>query len=132
MASLRQKRAAEQLAKAWRSGENPTGAQIVENSGYSKTMRLYPGRILESKGVKHELKLLGFSVEAADSVIWYLLHKGKREDTKLRAAQEIYKRLGAYEDTKQGAAKVLSVTISEAAANKYGIQATNETPSGAK
>ena len=121
MATLKQRKVAKQIVKAVELDKYPTGGEIVESSGYGKSMRLFPGRILESIGVKEELKRLGFSVEAADQVIWQMLHRGRKEETKIKAAQEIYKRMGAYEDTKQGANKNLIIVLSSAIANKHGL-----------
>jgi hypothetical protein len=124
MPTVKQKKVARAIVDNIKVDKPITGGEIVENSGYGKSMRLFPGRILESQGVKEELKTLGFSVEAADQVIWRLLHKGKKEETKIKAAQEIYKRLGAYEDTKQGADKTLVLVVSSESANRYGIKPT--------
>jgi hypothetical protein len=113
MPSIRQKRAAriilQEVENLANGNEVKTGGDIVDASGYGKSMRLYPGRILESKGVRAELKNLGFSVEAADSVVWNLMHKSKSDKVKISAAQEMYKRLGAYEDTRQGATKNIHI-----------------------
>lgn len=96
MSTIKQKRVAKAIIENLELDNPQTGGEIVENSGYGKSMRLFPGRILESIGVKEELKRLGFSIEAADQVVWELLHKGRKEETKLKAAQEIYKRMGGY------------------------------------
>ena len=124
--TLKQKRVAKQIVEAIKLDSPPTGGEIVENSGYGKSMRLFPGRILESLGVKEELKRLGFSVEAADQVIWEMLHEGKKEETKIKAAQEIYKRMGAYEDTKQGASKNLIIVLPSEIVNKHGLTSSTE------
>ena len=96
MTSPKQRKVAKKIIDNLTAEVPMTGGDIVESSGYGKSMRLFPGRILESKGVKEELKRLGFSIEAADEVIWNLLHKGKKEETRLKAADAIYKRLGGY------------------------------------
>lgn len=106
----KQKRVARRIIENLGKDIPESGGDIVESSGYGKSMRLFPGRILESKGVKEELRRLGFSVEAADQVIWQLLHRGKREETRLLAAREVYKRMGAYKDTEQGAGKTLVIS----------------------
>ena len=126
MSTLKQKRVAKQIVKAATLDKPPTGGEIVENSGYGKSMRLFPGRVLESKGVKEELRNLGFSVEAADEVIWQLLHNAKKEETKVKAAQEIYKRMGAYEDTKQGASKNLFIVLPGEIIKKHGLTPSTE------
>mgnify|MGYP001565764267 CR=1 FL=1 len=128
MASIRQKRVVAHILKNLTSVKPMTGGQIVQASGYGPSMRLYPGKILESKGVKKELRELGFSVESADVVVWEMLHKARKEDVRIKAAQEIYKRLGAYKDTEQGATKTLIVNVSAPAAAKYKIKAQDGTP----
>lgn len=109
--SPKQKKIARMIIENLQLAHPLSGGDLVENSGYGKMMRMYPGRILESKGVKKELRELGFSVEAADQVIWKMLHKARKEETRIKAAQEVYKRLGAYEDTKQGAPKAAVVIV---------------------
>lgn len=96
MPTIKQKKVAEKIKENVLLDKPLNGGEIVESSGYGKSMRLYPGRILESDGVKEELKRLGFSIEAADEVIWNLLHKSEREEIKIKASQEIYKRMGGY------------------------------------
>ena len=122
MGTIRQKRVVAHILKNLTSTKPMTGGQIVQASGYGPSMRLFPGRILESKGVKKELRELGFSVESADVVVWEMLHKARKEDVRIKAAQEIYKRLGAYKDTEQGATKTLIVNVSAPAAAKYNIK----------
>lgn len=101
MATPKQQKVARVIIENLTGGVEMSGGDIVESSGYGKSMRLFPGRILESVGVREELKKLGFSIEAADAVIWEMLHKGEKEDTKVKAAQEIYKRMGGYAPEKQ-------------------------------
>ena len=120
MSTTKQKKVARAIVENLNIDRPLNGGEIVENSGYGKSMRLYPGRILESEGVIEELKELGFSVEAADQVVWELLHKGRKEETKLKAADTIYKRLGAYEDTKQGS-RTLILMVSGESASRYGV-----------
>lgn len=126
MPTIKQKKVAQKIKDNLILDNPQSGGDIVESSGYGSSMRLYPGRILKSKGVKEELKELGFSVEAADQVIWQLMHKGRKEETKLNAAREIYKRMGAYEDTKQGASKTLVINISEVIAKKNDLNPSPE------
>lgn len=132
MVSQKQRKVAQNLIENLTLDKPKTSGEIVESSGYGKSMRLFPGRILESKGVKEELRRLGFSIEAADQVIWKLLHTAKKEDTKIKAAQEVYKRMGAYEDTKQGATKTLTIQISGETAERYGLQPSHQPEDNSK
>lgn len=72
------------------------GKGVLVNSGYSKAIQKNPKVVFESKGFKLALKELGFSVDAADATIAKILRTGK-EENQIKASQEIYKRLGAYE-----------------------------------
>src|SRR3990167_7230883 len=103
MATLKQRRVAKELVKALSIDKPPTAGQVLEKVGYSRHLAKQPGRILESAGVKKALADLGFTVDGADGVVKKILYKSKREDMKLRAADMVYKRLGAYEDTEKGA-----------------------------
>lgn len=105
---MRHRIVARRFKEAVESGEPITGAELVESGGYGASSRLYPGKILRSKGFKAALDELGFSVEAADMVVMDLLKRG-RPDIRLAASREVYKRHGAYQDTKDGAPKTLVV-----------------------
>jgi len=56
MATIKQQRVAKNIKKALGNKKPITGGEIVENSGYGKSMKLYPKRIIQSKGVKEETK----------------------------------------------------------------------------
>ena len=122
MATQRQKRLARLIIENAGVDKPINGGEMLEKVGYSKTMATAKVKdVLKSNGVLEELEHLGFSVEGADSVVKSLLYKGKKEETKIKAAQEVYKRLGAYEDTKQSAGKNLVIVISGESANRYAI-----------
>ena len=125
MPTQKQKKVAEAIVENIHSPNPLNGGDIVEKSGYGKSMRLFPGRILESKGVKEHLKQLGFSLEAADQVIWRLLHTGKKEETKIKAAQEIYKRMGGYAESNEQA-KTIIINIDKALITKNKLDTDNE------
>lgn len=104
MATELQKKLAIEIINNAKSRKPKNKQEMLESVGYSKSVALAkPGEILEQKGVKEALEELGFTVEGADKVVANLLYKGKKEETKLKAAQEVYKRLGAYaEGTDKG------------------------------
>ena len=120
MGTIRQKRVAKLIVEASAMDNPPTAGAMLESVRYGKISK-QPSRILESKGVKEELEKLGFTVAGADKVVEKILYKGKKEETKLKAADIVYKRLGAYEDTKQGASKTLIVQISGETAQRYAL-----------
>ena len=121
MATVRQKLLAGEIIKNVKTGGKKNKGQLVESVGYSSASALKKaGEILESPGVIEELEKLGFTTEGADAVVKNILFKGKREENKLKAADMVYKRLGAYEDTKQGAGKTLVLVVSGETAQRYG------------
>ena len=123
--TIRQRRVAKKLVEAVENGIDTTAGEIVESSRYSKSMAIKPGVVIQSKGVQEALEDLGFTIDGADSVVKKILYKSKREDMRLRAADMVYKRRGAYEDTKQGAGKTLIVQITQETAERYGITPTS-------
>lgn len=93
--SERQRRVARKLIDNSILDKPLTGGEIVEASGYGVSMSKNPQVILESDGVKDALEEYGFSVDNADKVVAKILHEGKDEN-KLKASDQIYKRLGGY------------------------------------
>ena len=96
----------EKLAKAIVS-EDPnarpkTAGELLDSVGYAKTtQKKRPGDILRRKGVRDELKILGFSEVEVDSVVSQILHNKEVEPaTRLNAADKVYKRLGSYSPEK--------------------------------
>lgn len=85
------------------TSDNPmNGGQIVQASGYSKSMALYPRKILESVGVKKELEKLGFTEVNAKTVVTEIMLNDKAKDSdRLKAASEIFKVEGSYAPEKR-------------------------------
>ena len=104
--------------------------KLLEIVGYAKTTaRAKPGEILRQKGVKEELRVLGFSEIEADSVVTKILHNEKiKPDTRLKASDLIYKRLGSYSPEKHDVRQLI-VQISEEIAEKNEINANAITSS---
>lgn len=97
MATRLQKKLAKAIVEDAINAHPATGQELLEKVGYSEHLAKQSGRVLNSPGVKEELAILGFSVNEADDVVATILHGEKvKDENKLKAAQEIYKRLGAY------------------------------------
>jgi hypothetical protein len=122
MPTLRQRKLAKKIVESMPLDNPPTNGEMLESVGYSKNVaEAKPGEIMSSPGVQKALEDLGFSIEGADQVVKNILYKSKREDMKLRAADMIYKRRGAYEDTKQGAGKTLVINVTQETAERYAL-----------
>ena len=96
MSTIRQKLVARELKNAIENNIPITGGRVAEKCGYGKDAILNPRRVLERRGVKKELAILGFSEFEADTTVGQILLKGKKDESKLRAADIIYKRVGSY------------------------------------
>jgi hypothetical protein len=96
MGTIRQKLVAKKIKNTIDKNILTTGGKIAESSGYSKSMQDNPKRVFDTKGVKEELSILGFSEVEADEVVGGILVNGTKEETQLKAADLIYKRTGAY------------------------------------
>lgn len=100
MATRLQRKLAEEIVlevKKTRTGKKPrSGGKLLTDVGYGVgTATGHISETLERDGVKEALKDLGFSLEAADAVVTGILHHGK-EENRLKASDQIYKRLGGY------------------------------------
>lgn len=91
MATTKQKKVAKLIVENLKVDKPLTGGEIVESSGYGTSMKLYPGRILESEGVQEELKNYGFDPEKAKEVVAEILIAGENDTVKLKAADMIFK-----------------------------------------
>lgn len=69
MATLQQKKAAENTVKIVRSGVKTTKGELVKSSGYSDDISRQPKRVLESKGYKEELAKYGLTEELIASAL---------------------------------------------------------------
>lgn len=127
MATIRQRKVAKALVKALEVDKTPSAGKVLKSVGYGTGLQNQPKRVLKSKGVQEALNELGFTVDGADGVVKKILYKSKREDFRLKAADLVYKRLGAYEDTEKGAHKTLIINVTAPAAEKYGINARTGT-----
>lgn len=96
MSTVRQERLADEIIKNAQREKPLTKEQMSVAVGYSpKTAEDQMTRIFNGEGVKDALIAKGFTVEAADDVVKELLHNGRKEETRLKAAGMMYERLGA-------------------------------------
>lgn len=68
----------------------------MANSGYGPSMSKNPKVVLESIGVKEELKNYGFDSDKAKEVVGEILIAGENDTVRLNAAKEIFKVNGDY------------------------------------
>jgi len=94
--TVKQKALAHIVADAINNGSDKSQAELIKQAGYSDVSAENPKIIFGTPGFKHELAKLGFSLQAADQQVNNLLVNGTKEETKLKAADLIYKRLGGY------------------------------------
>lgn len=129
MGTLQQRKVAEAVAHDIRTNTRRSAGSVLKSVGYGTGLQNQPHRVFKSKGFKEELDKLGLSLEETDNIVRNILVKGKHEVNKLKAADMIYKRLGAYEDTKQSAGKTLIINVTQETAERYAITPNSETSS---
>lgn len=96
MGTLKQKRLAQEIVNDLNNPIPQTGKELLANVGYAEGLLKQPGRIIDTPGVKEELEALGFTEHNADTVVASILQHGEKEETRLKAADLIYKRKGSY------------------------------------
>lgn len=94
MGTLRQKKVAKAIKEAIENNENTTAGELLDKVGYKKISR-YPKRVIESVGVKEELKAI-LNVEEVDQVVKSIMVGAEKDTDRLKAGDMIYKRLGSY------------------------------------
>ena len=99
MATINQEKTAQKVKEMIESSKLMNGGELLEMVGYSDGITKSPNRVFESKGFKEAMKRLGFSLEAADLAVAKILSGGK-EENRLKASDQIYKRLGGYSPEK--------------------------------
>lgn len=108
MATIRQKKLAKKIVKNLSIEKPLNKLELVASVGYSKmSAEKKATEIIESKGVKKELEILGFTSENAKSVVSELLNNPYEESAiRLNAAKEVFKVFGDY-----AAEKTLSLNV---------------------
>lgn len=97
MATLRQKRLAENIIENLQNPVPKTMRELVVSSGYSPMSAESSAHLLVNQiGVKQELEELGFSEGAAKKVVADILHNGEEESSRLKAADMVFKVHGTY------------------------------------
>ncbi len=97
MPTIKQRKVAKNLVDAMALDNPPTGGEIVESSGYGKSMSLYPARVIDTPGVKEALNDLGFSEENAKRVVGrILLDESIDPSARLKASDQVFKVHGSY------------------------------------
>ena len=99
MPTINQERTAKEVEEVIKSGELKDGKDILAVIGYSKAIQKNPKMVFSSKGFQEAMKRLGFSLEAADLAVSKILRTGK-EENRLKASDQVYKRLGGYSPEK--------------------------------
>lgn len=102
MGTILQKRLAKAIVENAVAEKPLNKKQLLVSSGYSPLSASQSQTfIMDQKGLHEELDRLGFSLEAADLVVKTVLKTARKDENKIRAAQEIYKRLGGYAPEKR-------------------------------
>lgn len=97
MATLRQKKAAKLVVENLQAEHPLTAGEIVESSGFGRSMKKNPKVVLESKGVQDELARMGFTEDTAKDVVGKILNSDEEEsNTRLKAADMVFKVNGTY------------------------------------
>lgn len=98
MATLLQKNLAKEIVKNAKSSKPKNKQDLVISSGYAvKTAEGHAPDILKQKGVKQELKALGFDPENAKSKVGRILDSDVSQDKDvLKAADMVFKVHGTY------------------------------------
>lgn len=96
MATVRQKKIAKLIVENARLDKPLNAGQMLEKVSYGKISK-QPSRILESKGVKAELEILGFTEEAAMKVVQSIMHDDNVDPSaRLKATDQVFKVRGTY------------------------------------
>ncbi|MDP6387740.1 MAG: hypothetical protein QGG63_00455 [Candidatus Pacebacteria bacterium] len=98
MTTFKQKRLAEEIINNSKKEKPFNKSQLLETAGYSRTVaQATPQKIIEQKGVKEELKLLGFDEGNAKKVVSEIMLNSKEDsNTRLRATDQVFKVAGSY------------------------------------
>lgn len=103
MATVRQKKLARVIVENAGLDKPLNAGQMLEKVGYSKSMaKAKAGEMLESKGVKEELEVLGFTEEAAMKVVQEIMHNPEVDPSaRLKATDQVFKVRGTYAPEKK-------------------------------
>lgn len=97
MATEKQKKVAKLIVENFSLDKPLNGGEIVENSGYGESMKLYPGRVIDTPGVKEALEVMGFSeTKAKEVVASIMLNSEVDASARLKATDQVFKVNGSY------------------------------------
>ena len=102
MATLLQKNLAQEIvtdAKRRKQGKkSKNGKELLVSAGYDlTTAEASPGRTIKQKGVKEELKKLGFSEEGAKKVVVEIMYDSNVQPTaRLQATRQVFEVHGTF------------------------------------
>lgn len=96
MATLKQKKVAKLIVENLTKDQPPSAGSMLKSVGYGTALQDQPGRVINSIGVKEELKHYGFDPETAKMVVGQIMMDGENDSVKLKAADMIFKVGGTY------------------------------------
>lgn len=100
MATIKQRQVARMVVDKMTGKSTLTGQKMLEKVGYSRGIARNAGRVLQSPGVKLELKSYGFDEDTAKLAVSKILLHSKKEENRLKAAEQIFKVCGSYSPSK--------------------------------
>ncbi len=108
MATVKQKKLAEAIVLNSKSDKPLNKKQLLVSVGYApSTADVKQGEIMEQKGVKEELEILGFTEAAAMSVVSEILNNKQVDpNARLKAADQVFKVRGTYAPEKSIVANI--------------------------
>lgn len=117
MATVRQAKLARAIVENSKRVKPLNKKELLVSVGYSPvTADVKQGEIMEQKGVKEELEILGFTEHAAMRVVEEIMHNPKVDPSaRLKATDQVFKVHGTYAPEKS---IVASIQVSEDKRNK--------------
>lgn len=98
--TLKQQKIARAIVDNLKGKNHKTAKEMLVKCGYGKGLAKQPKRVFKSKGVKRELKRLGFDEDSAKRVVVEIMNDGK-EENRLRATDQVFKVQGSYATDKK-------------------------------
>lgn len=128
MPTEKQNKIADNIISNLKKKKPQNAGKLLENVGYSKNSAKSPKRVIKSKGVKVALKEKGFDENAAKKVVGKILTgKTSKDESKLKAADMIFKVKGTYAPEKRVSANLnLNAEIKDSPESKKLVDEYNE------
>lgn len=117
MATVRQAKLAKAIVENSKRNKPLNKKELLVSVGYApSTADVKQGEIMEQKGVKEELEILGFSEHAAKRVVEEIMHNPEVDPSaRLKATDQVFKVHGTYAPEKS---IVANIQVSEDKRNK--------------